>query len=298
MAVDNLLPPFEMATYETAENKFVTINGLKHAYRLFGQSQGVPLFLHIHFRGNMDWWDPAFINPLAAKRPIILIDSSGTGRSEGEVPTKYTGWAQVVIDVVQALKISKIDVLGFSMGGFIAQLITLQAPELVRKLIVAGSGPSAGEGVLASDPQYFVQVASGTTEDEWRKALKWTFFSHSEKKQEAAETWWQRMTNARKDRAPLLGPEGVQNQAAAVQRFFSDEHRDEGTFDRLDQIKVPVLVANGSNDLLVATENSYILWKKLVNAEAHLHLYPDSGHGFLDEYHDHFSKLVNDFLDE
>ena len=286
-----------MATYETAENKFLTINGIKHAYRLFGQADGVPVFLHNHFRSNMDWWDPELINRLAAKRPILLIDSTGTGRSEGEVPTKYSGWAQIVIDVVKELGIQKLDVLGFSMGGFIAQLITLQAPELVRKLIVAGSGPSLGEGVLASDQQYFMQVANAKTEEEERTSMKWTFFSHSDKKQQLAEQWWQRMTTARKDRAPLLGPEGTQNQIAAVMRFFSEEHRDEGSYDRLGQITVPVLVANGSNDLLVATENSYVLWKNLANADAHLHLYPDSGHGFLDEYHEHFSKLVNDFLD-
>lgn len=287
-----------MATYETAENKYLTIKGVKHAYRLFGQDNGVPLFLHPHFRGNMDFWDPALINALAAKRPILLVDSTGVGRSEGEVPTRYSAWAEVIIEVVQALGIPKVDILGFSMGGFVVQLMALQAPDLVRKLIVAGSGPSAGEGLLGTDPEYFTQVASGTTEEEWRKALKWTFFSHSDKKQEVAEQWWQRMTKARKDRAPLLGPEGVQNQVAAIQRFFSEEHRDEGSYDRLDQIKIPVLVANGSNDLLVATENSYVLWKRLVNADAHLHLYPDSGHGFLNEYHEHFSNLVNEFLDE
>ncbi|KEF62997.1 uncharacterized protein A1O9_00972 [Exophiala aquamarina CBS 119918] len=279
-----------MATYEKAENKFVTIHGVKHAYRLFGQSQGVPLFLHPHFRGNMDFWDPAFINPQAARRPILLVDITGVGRSEGEVPTKYSTWAQVAIDVAEALGISKLDILGFSMSGFVVQLIALQAPHLVRKIVVAGAGPSAGEGVLASDPEYFSQVASATTEDESRQAFKWTFFSCSDKKQQVGEQWWQHMTSARKDRAPLLGPQGVQNQLAA--------HRDEGSYDRLDWITIPVLVANGSNDLLVTTENSYVLWKRLVNADAHLHLYPDSGHGFLDEYHDHFSNLVNVFLDE
>lgn len=136
------------------------------------------------------------------------------------------------------------------------------------------------------------------TEEETRTALKWTFFPHSDKKQDVAEQWWQRMTQARPDRAPLLGPAGVQNQIAAVQRFISEDHRDEGTYDRLDQIKIPVLVANGSHDLLVDTENSYVLWKRLVNADAHLHLYPDSGHGFLNQYHEHFSNLVNVFLDE
>ena len=286
-----------MSTYETAENKFVTIKGVKHAYRQFGQTTGTTLFLHVHFRGNMDWWDPGFINPLAAKRPILLVDNTGVGRSEGEVGTTYAQWAQTIIDVAKALNITKLDVFGFSMGGFVAQRIALQAPELTRKLIVAGAGPSAGEGVVGGDPKYLVEVAGGSTFEEFHASLKHTFFSHSEKKQALAEEWIQRMASARKDRAPLLGEAGTQNQIAAVSRWFSGEHRDEAAYDQLDQITVPTLVANGSNDLLVPTPNSIVLWQRLVNADATLHLYPDSGHGFLDEYHVQFSRLVNEFLD-
>src|SRR5271170_593099 len=83
-----------MSTYETAETKFITVNGVKYAYRLFGTSSGIPLVMQIHFRGNMDWWDPAFINPLAAKRPILFIDNAGVGRSEGTVPESFLGWAK------------------------------------------------------------------------------------------------------------------------------------------------------------------------------------------------------------
>ncbi|KIW10985.1 hypothetical protein PV08_10284 [Exophiala spinifera] len=287
-----------MSTYETAQTQYVSVKGVKHAYRLFGQSSGTPLFLHVHFRGNMDWWDPAFINPLAAARPILLVDNTGVGLSEGEVPTRFVDWATGILDVVNALGITKLDVLGFSMGGFVAQLMALQAPDLVRRLIVGGAGPSAGEGVVASDPKHFVEVASASTFDESHAGLKHTFFTQSEKKQALAEEWIQRMANARTNRAPLLGGQGLQNQIATVQRFFSGEHPEEGTYDRLDQIKIPVLVANGSNDLLVATENSIVLWKRLVNSDAQLHLYGDSGHGFLNEYHDQFSRLVNEFLNE
>lgn len=287
-----------MSTYETAETKFVTVHGLKHAYRLFGKSEGIPLFLHVHFRGNMDWWDPALINPLAAKRPILLIDNTGIGRSEGEVQTTFAGWAQGIIDVVNAIKIPALDVMGFSMGGFVAQRIALQAPELVRHLVVAGAGPSAGEGVVGGDPKHFVEVASGTTWEEWNTSLKHTFYSPSEKKQALAEEFIQRMSNARPDRVGLATGQGLQNQIASVQTWFSGEDRENGAYDQLDQIKVPTLVANGSNDLLVPTENSIVLWKRLVNSDAQLHLYPDSGHGFLDEYHEQFSRLLNEFLDE
>lgn len=163
-----------MSTYETAENKFITVNGIKYAYRQFGQSSGIPLFLHVHFRGNMDWWDPAFINPLAAQRPILLIDNTGVGRSEGEVATRFVDWAQAIIDVVRALGITKLDVLGFSMGGMVAQRIALQAPDLVRKLIIGGASPSAGEGIFGGDPKYFVEVAGSKTFEDSHAALKHT----------------------------------------------------------------------------------------------------------------------------
>ncbi|OQV02924.1 hypothetical protein CLAIMM_08038 [Cladophialophora immunda] len=287
-----------MATYETAEDQFVTINGIKHAYRRFGQTSGTPLFLHVHFRGNMDWWDPVFINGLAAKRPILLVDNTGVGRSEGEVGLTFAAWAQTIIDVAKALGIPKLDVLGFSMGGFVAQRIALQEPDLVRRLIVAGAGPSAGEGVVGGDPKYFTEVASAATPEESNTGLMHTFFSPSAKKQARAAEWIRRMEAARRDRAPLLHEQGTQRQIAAVQRWFSGDFRDEGSFDLLDRIAVPTLVANGSNDLLVPTENSIVLWRRLTNCDASLHLYPDSGHGFLDEYNVHFAQLVNDFLDD
>lgn len=287
-----------MATYETAEDKYVTINGVKHAYRLFGQTTGIPLFLHVHFRGNMDWWDPAFINPLAAKRPILLVDNTGVGRSEGQVGTTFAAWAQTIIDVAKALNISKLDVFGFSMGGFAAQRIALQAPELTHKLIVGGAGPSAGEGVVGGDPKHFTEVATASNFDEFHSSLIHTFFSQSDKKQAVGEKWIQRMAGARQNRAPLLGEEGTQAQIAAVQRWFGGDFREEGSYDQLGQIKVPTLVANGSNDLLVPTENSIVLWRGLKNTDVTLHLYPDSGHGFLDEYPVQFSRLVNEFLDE
>ncbi|KIW76397.1 hypothetical protein Z517_11143 [Fonsecaea pedrosoi CBS 271.37] len=290
-----------MTTYETAEDKFVTIHGIKHAYRQFGQTSGTPLFLHVHFRGNMDWWDPVFVNDLAARRPILLVDNTGVGRSEGEVGTMFAAWAQTIIDVAAALEIPKLDVLGFSMGGFVAQRMALQAPSLVRRLVVAGAGPSAGEGVVGGDPKHFTEVASAATPGESNLGLMHTFFSPSAAKQALAASWIERMEKSRAHRAPLLDAAGTSRQIAAVQRWFSGEFRDEGAFDQLDQLAAtPTLVANGSNDLLVPTENSIVLWRRLTagGCDASLHLYPDSGHGFLDEYNTHFARLVNDFLDE
>lgn len=213
-----------------------------------------------------------------------------------------------------------------------AQLIALDAAKSglkVRKLIIAGSGPSAGPGVVDGDPQYVMRLITPKTNEEERTAFLSTFFTLSEKKQALGRQWWDRMVNARKDRSGYVGEEGTGRQVAAVMKWGGGEERESGSYDRLDNIIIPVLVANGryvlrkfcisrsrglgvcgdknrmadteplsSNDIIVPTENSIVLWKRLVNAEAHLHLYPDSGHGFLDEYPESFSKLVNDFLDQ
>ncbi len=292
-------------TYETAPDKYITVNSIKYAYRLLGDpsSQKIPLVMNIHLRGTMDHWDPLFINPLAAKRPVLLIDNAGVGRSEGQVGESYAEWADVIVKVVLKLGYEEVDVLGFSMGGFAAQMIALNGPSAglaVRRLIVAGSGPSVGEGVASGESQWVSQLVMAKSDDEQRKGFLNTFFSLTPKKQQVGAEWWERMTNARKDRSDYVGEEGTKRQIAAVIKWMGPDEgeRKNGSYDRLHEIKIPVLVANGSNDVLVPTGNSITLWKRLVNAEASLHLYPDSGHGFLDEYHEHFSGLVNDFLDE
>ncbi|KAK9257922.1 Alpha/Beta hydrolase protein [Lipomyces tetrasporus] len=286
-----------MSTYETAKDQFIDVKGVKYAYRYFGASTGTTLVFNVHFRGTSDHWDPNLINPIASTRPVLLIDNSGVGRSGGEIPDSFTGWAQNIVDVIEALNIKEVDVLGFSMGGFVAQLIALNCPHLVRKLILAGTGPSAGPGVQGGKPEYFGLLAAAATEEEYHNGFLKTFYSLSDKKQSLGELWWKRMTSARPNRVDYVGPEGTQRQIAAVMKWAGGEFREEGSYDRLDQIKIPVLIANGSNDVLVPTENSWILWKRLVNAEAHLHLFPDSGHGFLNEYADIFSKEIITFLD-
>ncbi|PWN91058.1 alpha/beta-hydrolase [Acaromyces ingoldii] len=284
-------------TYATAPDQHTAVLGVKLAYRSLGVTQGVPLLLNTHFRGTMDHWDPVFLDSIAAKRHVILFDNAGVGRSEGEVPLTYAGWAKYGSGLMAALGIEQYDVFGFSMGGFVAQLIALEDPLHVRRLILAGTGPSAGDGVMGSAPGPFEELLSASDEQSNHAAFVKHFFSHSAAKQQKGEQWWERMTHARSNRSDYVGAEGTRCQVSALQRFFSPEHAAEGTYDRLDQIKIPVLIANGSNDVLIATDNSIVLWRRLINAPTHLHLYPDSGHGFLDEFSEHFSQLINDFLE-
>ncbi|EOD49558.1 putative alpha beta hydrolase fold family protein [Neofusicoccum parvum UCRNP2] len=286
-----------MTTYENAEDQYVDVGGARFAYRRFGVSAGVPLVLLMHFRGTMDHWDPALINPIAAVRPVFIMDNAGVGRSGGQVANSFADWAQYTIAVLSALGIKQIDLLGFSMGGAAAQIVTLTAPHLVRRLILAGTTLSIGEGVVQADLGPFFQLKAAKTEEEQKNAFLDTFFEKSETSRNAGLESWRRIVSARKNRVDYIGPEGSKRQAIAFEKFMTTKLCKFGSYDRFHEIKIPVLIANGSNDLLLPSENSYLMWKKLVNAEPHLHLFPDSGHGFLYQYAIEFSRMINDFLD-
>lgn len=286
-----------MTTYENAEDQYVDVGGARFAYRRFGVSAGVPLVLLMHFRGTMDHWDPALINPIAAVRPVFIMDNAGVGRSGGQVANNFADWARYTIDVLSALGIKQIDLLGFSMGGAAAQIVTLTAPHLVRRLILAGTTLSIGEGVVQADLGPFFQLKAAKTEEEQKNAFLDTFFEKSETSRNAGLESWQRIVSARKNRVDYIGPEESKRQAIAFEKFMTPKLSKFGSYDRFHEIKIPVLIANGRNDLLLPSENSYLMWKKLVNAEPHLHLFPDSGHGFLYQYANEFSRMINNFLD-
>jgi pimeloyl-ACP methyl ester carboxylesterase len=288
-----------MTTYGTAEIQYVEVNGTSFAYLRFGSiaKTEVPLVFLQHFRGTFDHWDPELIDPIATVRPVILIDNSGVGKSSGTVPGTYAEWAQNVIDVVKALNIPRVDLLGFSMGGFVAQMTALNAPTVVRKLILAGTGPSAGEGVEGGDPLATQRLATASNEQEAHDAFLTAFYSLTPKKQALGDTWWKRMNAARSNRSDYIGSEGTNAQIGAIVRWVNRDFASEGSYDRLHELKIPILIANGDNDILIPTVNSWVMFKKLTNADAHLHLFPDVGHGFLNEYAGQFSELINIFLD-
>ncbi|KAJ5444844.1 uncharacterized protein N7458_008716 [Penicillium daleae] len=240
-----------MTTYEKADPQFVEVNSTRFAYLRFGSTDKtqVPLVFLQHFRGTFDHWDPELINPIAAIRPVILIDNSGVGKSS------------------------------------------------VHKLILAGTGPSAGDGVEASDPLATQRLATASNEQQSHDAFLSAFYTLSERKQALGDRWWRRMTMARSNRSDYVDPEGTQTQIGAVVRWANRDFAFEGSYDRLQELQIPVLIANGDNDIIIPTNNSWIMFKKLVNSNAHLHLFPDVGHGFLNEYADQFSKLINIFLE-
>ena len=183
------------------------------------------------------------------------------------------------------------------MGGFVAQMAALNAPHLVRKVILAGTGPSYGQGVESGSTAALDQLTKAQTEGEAEAAFLATFFALGKKTQEAGKEWWARLNASRKDRKwEYLGSEGTQRQLAAAGNWFDPEKRAEGSYDRLGEIKQPLFIANGSNDIVIPTVNSWVMFQRIPYAE--LHLFPDSGHGFLDEYSVEFAKLIIAFLDK
>ncbi|MER6125988.1 alpha/beta hydrolase [Streptomyces sp. NPDC001795] len=272
----------------TAENQHVEVNGAQIAYREIGSAAGVPLVLLSRFRASIDDWDPQVIDRLAAERRVIVFDNTGIGFSGGDVQPTVRRMSEVAIGFVEALGLSEIDLLGFSMGGFVAQRFTLTRPDLVRHLVLVGTGAGGGEGAVAPTSDNLPYMAAPQASTEGFQAL---FFTPDEVGRKASQTYWDNIHNTRR-----LPESDVQLEAAKVQlgAIAAYAGGDDATLPELEQIKQPVLVVNGNDDTMVPTPNSYLLAQKIPNAE--LILYPHSGHGSLFQYPETFTRDVLTFL--
>jgi pimeloyl-ACP methyl ester carboxylesterase len=295
-----------MTTQETAKTNFISVEDIKFAYRIIGPASSngdntTPLLMLNHFRSNIDLWDPLLINSLVATgRQLITYDYAGMGHSGGTIATSIKGFAKDVIAflnvLLPTLDLESVDVLGFSLGGYVVQQLTLDAPNLVRKIVLAGTGPSLGPHL--DKPMAEVQSAIMAQPPDGN-AIADAFFP-SFVAREAGAAWLNRIVSGRQglagkngepDFAFFLGGEGLPKLVETYLKWDADPV----PYALLQTIQKDALVTTGKHDLIVPTQNSYVLARQL--PLANFVVYPGSGHGHLFQFAEFYAKQVGSFLD-
>ena len=277
--------------HQTAPTQFVEANGVRFAYRRFGNAAGVPLVFNQHFTGTMDHWDPAVTGGFAKHREVILFNNVGVSSSSGDVPTRIEKMGASAVAFIKALRLTKVDVLGFSIGGFVAQEIALQAPDLVRQLVLVGTGPRGGEGMATLTPE--AQEIFGASYDEPDHLWLRVHFTKSENSQAAGREFLKRFRRRAENRDPEVNEKVAPAQIEAISEWGAPRQK---SFEYLKSIRQPTLVVNGGNDVIIYAVNSFILQQHLPNAQ--LILYPDANHGSQYQYPKQFVLQVSLFLSE
>jgi pimeloyl-ACP methyl ester carboxylesterase len=246
-----------------------------------------PLLFLQHFRGNLDNWDPALVDRIAGEREVILFDNAGVGGSDGTTPPTFTAMARDALAFVDALGLRTIDVLGFSIGGFVAQELTLSRPHVVRRLVLAGTGPQGGERMHGWAPDVFDMAMA---DEQGAEHVLFLFF---ERTQESVAQGWAFVERIFARTEGRDEPVALTARDAQLDAIVTWGIPDASKLNRLAGITQPTLVANGDNDIMVPTPNSRLLAERLPNAE--LSIYRGAGHGFLFQYPAQFTAEVDDF---
>jgi pimeloyl-ACP methyl ester carboxylesterase len=275
----------------TAPTEFIRTPLETYAYRRFGAGAAPPRVCLQHFTGTLDNWDPAVTDPLADGREVILFESAGLGRSTGEVPATVSGMAEHLHAFAEALGLTQVDLLGFSLGGMVAQQIALDHPAFVRRMLLVGTAPEGGEDIMHLEKPELSRILGNPKLTGYQVLVK-LFFTPSEASQAAGQAFATRLSARTEDREPLSGPKVAQAQVAA---FRAWERVEGERFEKLQRITQPCLVVNGVLDTMIPVRNSYVLAEHLPNAM--LLTYPDAGHGSLFQYHESFVQQARLFLD-
>lgn len=273
-------------THNTAPTQYIEANGIRFAYRRFGKTGGVPLVFNQHYTGTLDHWDPAVTDGLAQGREIILFDNAGVAASSGETPSTFGEMAANAIHFIRALDLTQVDILGFSIGGMVAQEIAVQAPELVRRLILVGTGPR-GADMAASQSKAIFSTTYADPEDVWLKV----HFGPSANSQAAGRAFLKRKW-LRADRDPAVNAQTIAAQGEAIGKNVAPS---DGVMDYLKTIRQPTLIVQGSNDVIIPTSNSFTMQQLMPNAQ--LIVYPDANHGAFYQYPELFVAHARLFLD-
>jgi pimeloyl-ACP methyl ester carboxylesterase len=275
--------------YSELRNELVSAaNGVGYAYRDTGGEGAVPLVLLQHFRGNLDNWDPALIDALSATRRVVTFDNAGVGGSTGTTPDTIEQMARDAIAFLAAMQFSQADLLGFSIGSFIAQQIALVRPAIVRRLVLASSAPQGAAGMHGWAPEVIGAIGTPDTSSE---AYLEVFFTRSASSRQAGQEALRRMYARTEDRDKATTWATREAQYDAVCTWGIPHH---ALLQRLSALGMPVFVANGDSDPMILPRYSYLLAGLIPHAR--VKIYPDSAHGFLFQHHAEFAADVEAFL--
>lgn len=273
-------------TYATVPTRFVEANGIKFAYRSYGKEGDIPVIYFNHLTANLDNCDPRIMDSIAAHRFLISFDYRGVGATTGVQGTSIADMAKDAIAFIHALGYQQVDIIAFSMGGFITQELLLIEPGLARKIILAGTGSRGGKGVSDVVGLTYKDIFKGIFS--FRDPKFYLFFTQNKVGKTAARDFLKRLKERKENRDQNVKLSVLKKQLKAIADWGQAAPADLGIF------KHPVLVANGDHDRMVPTPNSYDLAKRFPNAE--LVIYPDSGHGGIFQYHEAFIKRALHFL--
>jgi pimeloyl-ACP methyl ester carboxylesterase len=276
----------QLRTWKDTPTRTIDVGGVSYAYRELGTDSDVPVvFLH-HFTAVLDDWDPRVINGIAAQHRVIAFDNRGVGATGSKVPDNVEQMGADAIAFIRAMGLEKVDLLGFSLGGGVAQMVALQAPELVRRIIIAGSGPRGGGGI--DEMTKIVGLAYLKSMLTFSDARNFLFFPRTAEGKRAAAEYFSRLKERTQDRDKRISAQARLAQLKAI------VHAGKSAPDDLSVITQPVLVANGDNDLMVDSSHSADMARRLPNAQ--LKIYPNSGHGGIFQHHRTFVPEALRFL--
>lgn len=272
-------------SHETAPTRFVEAEGVRFAYRRFGKRGALPLLFLQYFNANLDDWDPFVTNGLALDRDVILFDNAGVGSSGGDAPSTVLEMARHVVAFCRALELKEIDAVGFSLGGMILQQVAHDHPQMLRRIILMGTGPRGGEGMT------FTELSAEEKADPVGFLLG-AFFAHSETSQTAGKAFLERLQWRRDDRDLPVTQKCAEGQLNAIREWGTIPSSNR--YAMLEKIEHKTLIVHGNKDIVVQPINALILAERL--PEAQLIVYPDSSHGAQYQHASLFLRQANFFL--
>jgi pimeloyl-ACP methyl ester carboxylesterase len=275
-----------ITSYAEAPTRSVAVGDTSYAYRELGPKGGIPVVFFVHLAATLDNWDPRIVDAIAKTRHVITFDQRGVGASTGAVPGTIEEAADHAYEFVTALGFDRIDAFTFSMGGFIAQDLVVKYPELVRRLVLTGTGPRGGQDIdKVVGVTYWDILRATLTRSDPKEFL---FFNRNAAGKPAAKAFVERLQERTADRDTDISIKAFRTQLKAIQRYGRSAPSDLSTFTQ------PTLIANGDHDRMVPSVLSEDLHRRIKGSE--LIIYPDSGHGGVFQYHEKFAPLAAEFL--